>query len=97
LWAIWETSGIQVNAAGHLVFQKSTASKQPERQEKQGGGPGLDEEENALPEEIAPDQRAVEIDAQDRQWLLGGLGSCNRPHGIIVANGRAKQGNKWDT
>jgi hypothetical protein len=97
LLPVREMSGIKVNAASKLAFKKSTSPKEPKRQQKQCGGVGLEEDDDALPQQVSPDQSAVKIDAQYRRCFRSGLGSGDRPHGIIVANGRTKEGNKWDT
>ena len=77
---IRQTSRIQMNAAGDLMLQISTPANQPERQEQQGAGSALDEEKDALPEEIAPDQSAVLA-----VWV-----PATDPMRIIVAKGRVK-------
>ena len=42
------------------------------------------EEQDSFPQDVAPDQRAVKVDAED--WRhLGEFGSCDGPHGMIVA------------
>jgi len=85
LLPIRKTSGVEVDLGGELAFEGGSSRKQPEREQQQHGGAGFEEKDDALPKDVASDQSAVEIDAQNRGQHLGGFGSCDRPHGMIVA------------
>ena len=85
LLSIGKTGGVEVDPRGDLAFEGGSSRKQPEGEQQERDGAGFEEDEDALPKHISPDQSAVEIDAQDRRQYLGGCGSCDRPHGMIVA------------
>src|ERR1035438_55884 len=72
LLPIGKTGGVEMDSGGELVFEGSSAGKQPERKQQQRDGAGPEECQNALPKHIPSDQSAVEIDTQDRGWRLGG-------------------------
>ena len=74
-----------MDPGGELAFEGGSSRKQPEGEQQQREGAGFEEDEDALPKDITPDQSAVEIDTQNRRQYLGGFGSYNRPHGMIVA------------
>ncbi len=74
-----------MDPGGELAFEGGSSRKQPEGEQQQREGAGFEEDEGALPKNIAPDQSVVEIDAQNRGQRFGRFGSCNRPHGMIVA------------
>ena len=82
---IGKTSGVEVDPGGELAFEGGSSRKQPEGKQQQRDGAGLEEEQDALPKHVAPDQSAVEIDAQDRATAPCRFGSCDGPHGMIVA------------
>src|SRR5208282_4088297 len=74
--AIAETGGVEMNAACELVLHISAPSQEPHRQEKQGDGAGFQKSKNAFPQQITPDQSAVQIYAQYRRRFSAELGSC---------------------
>ena len=85
LLPVGKTNGVEVDLGGELAFEGDSSRQQPEREQQQRDGAGFEEDEDALPKDVAPDQSAVEIDTQNRRLLLGDLGSCSGPHGMIVA------------
>jgi len=74
-----------MDPGGELAFERRSSRKQPEGEQQQREGAGFEEDEDAFPKDITPDQSAIEIDAQNRGQHFGGFGSRNRPHGMIVA------------
>jgi hypothetical protein len=74
-----------LDPGGEFVLERGSSRKQPEGKQQERDGAGFEEDEDALPKDVASDQCAVEIDAQNRGWHLGGFGSCDRPHGMILA------------
>jgi hypothetical protein len=82
---IGKTSRVEVDPCGELLFEPGAPRKQPERDQQQRDGAGLEEDQDTLPQDVASDQSAVEIDAQNRRQHLCGFGSRDRPHGMIVA------------
>ena len=85
LLPIGKTSGVEVDPGGEPAFEGGSSRKQPEGEQQQRDGSGFEEDEGALPKDIASDQCSVEIDAQDRRRHLGWFGSCDRSHRVIVA------------
>lgn len=85
LLSIGKTGGVEVDPRGELAFEGGSSRKQPEGEQQECDRAGFEEGEDALPKHITPDQSAVEIDTQDRGKYFGGFGSCDRPHGMIVA------------
>jgi len=80
LLPIGKASRVKVGPGGDMTFERSSARKQPEGKQQQRDGAGLEEDEDALPKDVAPDQSAVEIDAQNWGQHLCGFGSGDRPH-----------------
>jgi hypothetical protein len=80
LLPIRKTSGVKMNTGGEFAFQCSSSGKQPEGKFQERDGPGLKKDEDALPQQVAPDQSAVEIDAQNRRRRFGGFRTCDGPH-----------------
>ena len=63
LLPIGKTNGVEPDSRGEFVFERGSSRKQPERKQEQRDGAGFEEDEDALPEDVASDQSAVEIDA----------------------------------
>ena len=80
LLPIGKASRVKVGPGGDMTFERSSSRKQPEGKQQQRDGASLQEDEDALPKDVAPDQSAVEIDAQNRGQHLGWFGSGDRPH-----------------
>jgi hypothetical protein len=96
--AIGKACGVQARFRCQLALHEGSSRKQPEREKEQREGMSLKEGENTLPQEVAADQSAVQIDAQNWRWRLSELGSCDRSHetdGRI--KGRVNYGGKWHT
>jgi hypothetical protein len=74
-----------VDPGGKLAFEGSSSRKQPERKQQKHDGTGFEKEEYGLPKDVAPDQGAIEINAQNRAHRPRGFDSRDIPHGIIVA------------
>ena len=63
LLPIGKASGVEPDPRGEFAFQGRSSRKQPERKQQERDGAGFEEDEDALPEDVASDQSAVEIDA----------------------------------
>ena len=85
LLPIGKTGWIEVHAPREIAFERSPSRKQPDGEQQKRDRVSPEEHEDGLPKHVAPDQSAIEIDAQDRRRRLGGFGSCSVPHGMIVA------------
>jgi len=63
LLPIGKASGVGPDSRREFVFEGGSSRKQPERKQEERAGAGFEEDEDALPEDVASDQSAVEIDA----------------------------------
>ena len=62
---IRKVGGVNVDFLAEPAFESGSPQKQPVRKLQQHEGAGLEEQKDALPKHVAPDQGAIEIDAQD--------------------------------
>jgi len=76
LRTVRKTGWIEMDTSGELTFDESAARKQPQRDQQKRQRAGLERGQGALPQDIAPDQCAVEINAQNRRRRLGRFRSC---------------------
>jgi hypothetical protein len=85
LLPIGKPGRVEFDSGGELALERGASRKQPQGQQQQLDGAGPEEDKDAFPKHVASDQSAVQIDAQNRRQHLGGFGSRDRPHGMIVA------------